>query len=676
MHLRDLLFIVFCHLSFAILHIPYPKQTFELPNHPLNWVCTVHVTVATFASKASSDITERFLVSNREKIIPTLSTMRNRSIRIVPVISFYESCTVSVFIDATIRGSSYLFKTPRWYRYFNGNGYIYRGWRHSLIILIYFSCYPEYKYINFPLPHRLFYHSLYCGHQNIFPNQVFVPDPLYKVWNINDPTHNIHNRPLPLSIKRSVSTPKYGWNRLNRKIKPDHCLASRWDKLSQMAFCALDVIAVHHYQHFLNFTAVVNARDERTDYGKVLTDTKQFHLTNAISVHAIDSMNVRILYCDRNSESPRLRPIHLSSPFSLETWATLVFLLIFCAIVSSFTIFDLRSFSNNWTSILFIKTVFNGLFELIMCLIEKDVGKKTCTKAFIGLIAVCLGDIYKNYLTIDLVFPRAGAAISNFTELLDLSFHVIERVNVKDIGLDKSLWLKIVNFDLEIDEAIREKYVREVEMWLKFIPYNEEKLYSELVSVTSKNAFILNAPYFMQVYSLNLLRQRNYPLSCHFVKRPFAHKFRELYFLNPKAEEFKWWTAKFLDHGLFEFWKRLHRHQLTLYQRYVFPRIRSKKFNPSSTKAFDFHNFIGQVHLILFYIVISTLTAISVAIFLLECLMQKARHLSLLVLTKLTHFSLQLLCTIVRFLYLMSRFIRSCTKVTILDKYQNGTRAH
>jgi hypothetical protein len=31
------------------------------------------------------------------------------------------------------------------------------------------------------------------------------------------------------------------------------------------------------------------------------------------------------------------------------------------------------------------------------------------------------------------------------------------------------------------------------------------------------------------------------------VKRPFAHEFWELYFFNPKAEEFKWWTAIFLS---------------------------------------------------------------------------------------------------------------------------------
>jgi hypothetical protein len=69
-----------------------------------------------------------------------------------------------------------------------------------------------------------------------------------------------------------------------------------------------------------------------------------------------------------------------------------------------------------------------------MCLLEKDVGRKNCTKAFIGLIVICIGNDYKNYLTIELVFPRASEAISTLTELLDLNFNLLQCVNVKQIG--------------------------------------------------------------------------------------------------------------------------------------------------------------------------------------------------------------------------------------------------
>jgi hypothetical protein len=75
MHPNILLIIIFCHLSVALLQFIYPKQPFELPNHPSNWICTVHIAVATFANYTTSDITERFLGSNREKIIPTVSTI-------------------------------------------------------------------------------------------------------------------------------------------------------------------------------------------------------------------------------------------------------------------------------------------------------------------------------------------------------------------------------------------------------------------------------------------------------------------------------------------------------------------------------------------------------------------------------------------------------------------------
>jgi hypothetical protein len=651
MHLCKMFIIIFCHSSFAILQFPYLKQTFELPNHPSNSVCTVHITVATFANYTTSDITERFLASNREKIIPTLSVMLNRSIGIAPVNSFFEPCTISVLIDATIHGSSYVFKWPGLDRYFGGNEYIFRGWRHSIIILMFFSCSFEINPTSYLLPHRLFYHSLDCGHQRTFPHLAFAPDPIRSLWGINDPTYSIHDRQLPVAIRSSIPSPRYGWDRHDPNIKPGYCLASRWDHLSQMLSCKPDHIAVHHYQLFINFTAV-----ETQNYGRLLTHVKYWGFRPSISLHAIDSTNERILYCDRNSDSPRLRPLSLSSPVRFKTWVTLVFLLIFCAIARSFTILDTRPVAKDWTTIIFIKTILNNLFELIICVFENDVGKNNFTKPFIGLLVIYLGNNYKNYLTIELVYPRAGIAIHNLTELLDLNFNLLTSVTVEGIGEDKLTFLNNRNYHLEIDESKREKYVSETERWFKLL-YSEENILNELASVTSKNALIMNAAYYVQVNYLNLITQRNYPRTCHFVKRPFAHNFREFYFYNPKAEEFKWWTAKFLDHGLFQFWKRLDDHRHTLNQRNASLEIRSKNSNSSSLEAQDISNFIGQVHLIVFYIVISVLIAICVGIFLLECTMHKARELSLFVLTKFKHFSLQLLWTIVRLLYLMSRLI-------------------
>jgi hypothetical protein len=636
MHLHKLLLIIFFHTSLAVLQFPYPEQTFQLPNHPSNWMCTVHITVASFANYTTSDITERFLLSNREKIIPTVSVVTNRSIGIAPVNSFFEPCTINVLMDATVHGSSYLFKGRQLHNYFSENEYVYRGWRHSLIILIFFSCNFEINPISYHLPHRLFYHSLDCADPNMFPNLAFAPDPIQSLWGINDSKHSIHYRTLPLVLRRSISTPKYGWDRHYPNVKPAQCLASRWDHLSQMLYCKRDRIAIHHYQHFINFTAVANTPDNAQDYGKVLTNVKYWGVRPSISLHAIDSSNQRILYCDRNSDSPRLRPLSLSSPFSFKTWVTLVFLLIFCAIARSFTTLDTRPVAKDRTTIIFIKTILNNLFELIICLFENDVGKNNFAKPFIGLLVIYLGNNYKNYLTIELVFPRVGDAISTLTELLDLNFNVIAKVTVEGIVEDKLAWLKSMNYHLEIDETKREKYVSEMERWFKLVD-SEKSIIRELASVTSKNAWILSAPYFIQVDYLNLITRRNYPLSCHFVKRPFAHNFREFYFSNPKSEEFKWWTAKFLDHGLFEFWKHLHSHSLTLKQRRFALEGRPERTNSSSVEALDAQNFIGQVHLIVFYIVISIITAICVAIFSLECAMQNAQALSLIILNKFKH---------------------------------------
>jgi hypothetical protein len=624
MRQHNLLFIVFCHISLAMLQFPYPKQTFQLPNHPSNWMCTVHITVETFANTTNSDITERLLTSNREKIIPTLSTMVNRTISIVPVISFFEHCTISILIDATVHGWSHTYKEHPLYSYFRGNEYVYRGWKHSIIILMYFSCDAVHTELNLWLPHRLFYHSIDCGNEDIFPNEVFVPNPLPHLREIPDQTHSIHYRQLPLAIRRLIATPKYGWNGYKANIKPSQCLASRWGRLSQMWDCSIDVIAVHHYQLLLNFTTVANTLVNVYNYGEILTFTNPQTAKRSISLHAIDSMNRRIIYCDRNSDSQKLRPISLSSPFSFVTWVTLVSLLILCAIASSFAIFDMRSVAKQRTTINFIKTIFNSLVELIMCLVEKDIGKNNCAKAFIGLLVIGLGNDYKNYLTIELVYPRAGDAIHNLTELLNLNFNVFAKVDKENITEDNPTWLKRNNLHLEVDETKREKYVREAETWLKLVIIKEIFIMKELLSVTSKNAWIISAPYYTQVYYLNLMKVRRSKLSCHFVKRPLGLEFVEYNFYNSAAEEFKWWTAKFLDHGLFEFWKRLDSHLITLRQRRLSALDRSKRSNSSSVESLDVQNFVGQLHLIVFYIVIAILTAICVAIFLLEFAMQKA----------------------------------------------------
>jgi hypothetical protein len=144
------------------------------------------------------------------------------------------------------------------------------------------------------------------------------------------------------------------------------------------------------------------------------------------------------------------------------------------------------------------------------------------------------------------------------------------------------------------------------------------------MSETSKNPRIISALNDLQEYHIILINDINYPISCHFVKRPFAHEFSNFYFSNPKAEELKWLTAKFLDLGLFEFWKRLESHMLTSQKRRLSLEDRSKRSNSTSTEALDVHNFVKQVHLTVFYIAIAILTATCVAIFLLECAMQKA----------------------------------------------------
>jgi hypothetical protein len=327
MFLPIMLLGIFFHPSLEFPPVPYPKQQFKLPKHPLNWICTVHVTVATFLTFTSSDVTERFLTSNHDKIIPTVSTMLNRSISIAPVISFFEPCTVRVHIDPTVNGTN---RKIEFLTYIYANKYVYSGWRHSVIILVYLSCAPLYALKSFSLPHRLFYHLTDCGPQNTFPNLAFVYDPLLLSKPINDVNHNIYDRELPLAMRRSIPRPKYSWNELDPNAKPSICMATRWDDLSQMRSCTVDKFAMQHFEHFVNFTAVVSRLDEVQKYGKVITGTQYFHNKYSIFLQAIDSLNTRVLYCDRYMDSRKHRPIRLSSPFTSEAWFTIVFVHFLC----------------------------------------------------------------------------------------------------------------------------------------------------------------------------------------------------------------------------------------------------------------------------------------------------------------------------------------------------------
>jgi hypothetical protein len=635
MHLPIILLLIVCPYSLGSSLFPYATQTFKLPLHPLSWICTVHVTVATFANYTSSDVTERFLTSNHEQIIPTLNTMLNRSISIFPVNSFFEPCTISILVDATINGSSALSGENGIAVYIQANKYVFGGWRHSLIIVIHFTCFPSYYTASKYLPHKLFYHSTKCGPQNTFPNHVYVPGPRQYLMTINDPTYNIHDRKLPLEITRSISRPKYSWDLHHLNGKLEYCFPSPW-KLS-LRPCTVRLFAVYYFQHFLNFTTVLHTPDNYANFGAVFSHGNSDNQKNSIEWHVTDSRNDRLLYCDRNLDSPRLRPINLLSPFSFNAWVILVSLLILCATASSFAVFDLSSVANHWTAIAFIKMVFNSLVDHVVLLLDQDLGKNSTTKILIGLIVICLGNDYKNHLTIELVYPRAQDAIQNVTELLDLNFNIMHLVNGNpQERVDKSKFLKTVGLYWKIDKIKREKYVHEVDRWLMLIDKAAGRVITnKLTNMTGKNALLVSDTYHNQVHLLNTLNTVSYPISCHFVKQPFAPEFVNLYFYNPKAEEFKWLTAKFLDHGLFKFWSRWETQQRRLGRRRLEKYLKRSK-NFSSNEVVDINNFIGQVHLFVFYILVSILTGICIVIFVFECTIRNAGELSLFVLKKFT----------------------------------------
>jgi hypothetical protein len=327
MHSPTLLFIIFCHISAAFSEFLHANHSFKLPKHPSNWICTVHITAVTFANYTSTDITERILISNREQIIPSLSTGLNRSKKVAPVISFFEPCTISVHINAPINGSRYV-ETLQIYRYIKANAYAFRGWGHSVIIFIGFTPPNKYYANQLYLSHRLFYHSLYSGPQKTFPNHVFVPDALQTLRTIDDPTYCIHLQELPLFLSRLISRPKYKWDQHASYKQLEFCSLSRWDQFYRAKYFSVGDIADCHYQHFLNFSTVALAHNNGENYGWIYTNGKYYNIRNSISLRTIGSNNIRLIYCSHNLNSPTLRPLDLLSPFGFETWVMLAFILI------------------------------------------------------------------------------------------------------------------------------------------------------------------------------------------------------------------------------------------------------------------------------------------------------------------------------------------------------------
>jgi hypothetical protein len=309
------LVILFIPTLLGSLQLPYPKQTLKLQNHPLGWICTVHITVATFQNHTSSDIVERFLKSNLEMIIPTVSTMLNRSISIAPIISFFEPCTISILVDSVVNGLSYANSELGISIYMKANEYTYRGWRHSAVIVLWFSCRTRTYFMSAILPHRLFYHSFICGSKSSFPNYAFFSKPLRQIYEIIEATHNIHDRQLPISLTRYFPMPEYGWDEFDANKSLGFCFASRWHMLSEDKFCTIKQFAVQHFQAFINFTPVAENLHE-LGYGRIITNSKLHGIGNPITIHTVDSVSNRIIYCDHNVDSLRLRPVNLLSPFS------------------------------------------------------------------------------------------------------------------------------------------------------------------------------------------------------------------------------------------------------------------------------------------------------------------------------------------------------------------------
>jgi hypothetical protein len=536
-----LLSIVILTSSKSLPHSPYPSQTFVLPIHPDNSLCTVHITIVTFKDHLSVDILQRILISNYGQIIPTISSMLNRTLSIKPANNFFEPCAISILVDSLINGSSYVFSGLWTTRYFSDNTYTMASWKHSVIIVLFFSCNPFNEYVSNRLPHRLFYHSLDCGPLHTFPNYAFVSNARRRFYPIEDTVYSIHQRKLPLTITRSNSMkPAYVSDNYSPELVYPACLQSKRIRSLGGTYCTVDDFAEQHYQKYINFS-VFGVKAElfwkAMTYGGVISNVATLRGARDITINTHDSVTDKIIYCDSKLDSPKLRPLDMTKPFSLLSWIVLFLSGTACALTSSLTMYGFTRNPKALKTVELARICGGRLAEQFLCLIEKDVPTRNVLNVMLSLVVIYLGNEYKNFLTIDLVFPRTTKAIQNLTGLLDLGYTLHLHSNLTPSRANNSIFYHTAGIEYEINTEKRANYVQNARDWLKFSTFSTETWIKRVMNVDQKkNAICIRSLHSYQKIILKVIKILSYPSSsCNFVTRSFSSRLQTIYAYNPKA---------------------------------------------------------------------------------------------------------------------------------------------
>jgi hypothetical protein len=134
------------------------------------------------------------------------------------------------------------------------------------------------------------------------------------------------------------------------------------------------------------------------------------------------------------------------------------------------------------------------------------------------------------------------------------------------------------------------------------------------VSKAQKSAMLLYTRNYYQRILLGIANSAALPERCYIQKEHVGFDFLPFYFLNPEAESFHEWIAKFMDHGLVNYWNQLDERFEKVWGRKQ-ERLVSSNFTED---YFEMSDYVGHEHLVQFYHIYGALILVVNCVFVME----------------------------------------------------------
>jgi hypothetical protein len=563
------------------------RETLKLEVHPEFLICTVHLTMFNFRDYRSVDIAERIFMSNNLQNVWTVSSLiylaKSTENKIQPIHSFFESCSINIYSEPYFgkgrtkddEGYSVLQKL-----YLIRNQYISRPWKFSIVIVILNGCELSISELSFFVQHRLFFHRIGCG-SFTFPNHIFVAHGFSVLpLDTEDPVR-IHRRKIPCRYLDRFNAPRYAYDLERYDQNYPYCLKRPLTKAQYTAisddpldFCRVQFYIMQHLKLYMNFSTYpltfedrLNSIDKRfgkSSLGTILVSDNiiDFEIGPA-SIALYDTTHGSILYCDISLERSKFQMTALYSTFETTVWISVLIIVILSSAVVSLKMLNksIHDPQKNWKlSIRLFRTFSSSCFQYYRILVENCDTYDNSLCIFFALATLILTNEYRNYATANLIVPDQPYIISNVTEIIRGEFSIWKADYSNYRHDDEAVRTRdgfLYGFGYEIDRQYRNQCMETHERWFRLARGITNVDILDYVTNSNKRValYLESDTDFGIDYYLHKAELKNYPNPCHFIKQPLLKRYRYIYSLNPRAEEFGDWMLKFLSSGLVRHWK-------------------------------------------------------------------------------------------------------------------------